>query len=160
LASKNNKNGNKNNKNNKNNNKNKQNPKKKNYTGFVKSRNFKWTVLGAAIIVVIVLVAILNPFFAAPSSIKADTYYKVSNGDLLSNGSSAVFFLSWIGCPIGATDSWAIYSAINSTTDIYSHVTLHSADPTDIYSNDVTGQPGLLFNGNISLTLGNAIRRS
>jgi hypothetical protein len=144
LASKNNKKDNKNKK--------KINTKKESYAGFIKSRNFKWTVIGIAIIVVIVLVAVFNPFFEPPASIHPDTYYKVSDGDLLSNGSSAVFFLSWIGCPIGATDSWAIYSAINSTSDIYSHVALHTADPKDIYSNGVVGQPGLLFKNNFTFT--------
>ena len=144
MASKNNKKNNKSTK--------KINTKKENYTGFIKSRNFIWTVIGTVIIVVIVLVAIFNPFFEPPASIHPDTYYKVSGGDLLSNGQSAVFFLSWIGCPIGATDSWAIYSAINSTSDIYSHVKLHTADPTDVYSNGTTGQPGLLFKGNFTFT--------
>ena len=91
LASKNNKKDNKNKK--------KNNTKKESYTGFLKSRNFKRTVIPAVIIVVIVLVAVFNPFFEPPASIHPDTYYKVSDGDLLSNGSSAVFFLSWIGCP-------------------------------------------------------------
>ncbi len=133
-------------------NKKKINAKASNYTGFIKSRSFKWTIIGTVIIVVIVLVAIFNPFFSAPTSISPDSYYKVSQGDLLSNGTSAVFFLSWIGCPIGATDSWAIYYGINSTTNIYNHVTLHTADPEDIYSSDTTGQPGLIFNGNFTFT--------
>ncbi len=130
----------------------KQGKNKPNYTGFFKTRNFLLTGIMAIIIVVIVVLAVLNPFFAPPAKITSSKYYKVSQGDLLSNGSSAVFFLSWIGCPIGATDSWALYYGINSTTNISSHVELHTADPADIYSNSTTGQPGLLFNGNFTFT--------
>ena len=126
--------------------------KKNNYTGFLKSRNLKWTVIVAAVIIIIVVVAVTNPFFKPPQSISAGTYYKVSDRDLLSNGSSGVYFLSWIGCPIGATNSWAIYYGINSTENISSHVQLHTADPSDVYSNDTTGQPGLLFKGDFSFT--------
>ena len=125
---------------------------KPNYTRFFKTRNFLLTAIMAVIIVVIVVLAVLNPFFAAPAHITADKYNKVSQGDLLSNGSSAVFFLSWIGCPIGASDSWALYYGINSTTNISSHVELHTADPADIYSSSTTGQPGLLFKGNFTFT--------
>jgi hypothetical protein len=130
----------------------KQLEKKNNYTGFLKSRNLKWTVIVAAIIIIIVVLAVTNPFFKPPQSISAGSYYKVSDSDLLSNGSSGVYFLSWIGCPIGATDSWAIYYGINSTENISSHVQLHTADPSDVYSNETTGQPGLLFTGDFSFT--------
>ena len=41
---------------------------------------------------------------------------------------------------------------INSTTNISSHVELHTADPADIYSSSTTGQPGLLFKGNFTFT--------
>ena len=76
----------------------KQGKNKPNYTGFFKTRNFLLTAIMAIIIVVIVVLAVLNPFFAPPAKITSSKYYKVSQGDLLSNGSSAVFFLSWIGC--------------------------------------------------------------
>jgi hypothetical protein len=134
----------------KNNNSDKKEREKSNYTGFLKNRNFEWTVIAAAIIVIIVVLAVMNPFFAAPSKISSGSYYKVSNSDLLSNGSSAVYFLSWTGCPIGAANSWALYDAMNATTNVSGNVTLHTADPADIYSNGTTGQPGLLFNGNFT----------
>ena len=116
---------------------------------FWKSRQFIFGVIAAVIIVVIVVIAITNPFFAAPASISGEKYYKVADHDLLSNGSTAVYFISWYGCPIGATDSWALYYAMNSTTDIYSHVAYHQAYNRDIYANaaGTAGQPGLLFKG-------------
>ncbi|EQB68333.1 MAG: hypothetical protein AMDU4_FER2C00316G0005 [Ferroplasma sp. Type II] len=130
----------------------KQGKNKPNYTGFFKTRNFLLTAIMAVIIVIIVVLAVLNPFFAAPAHITADKYIEVSQKDLLSNGSSAVFFLSWIGCPIGASDSWALYYGINSTTNISSHVELHTADPSDVFSSPTTGLSGLLFKGNFTFT--------
>ncbi len=117
----------------------------------VKDKNFKWAVIFSVIIVAIVLSAALYPYIAPfnePSSITPDAYYKVSNKDLLSNGSSAIFFVSWYGCPIGATDSWPLYYIMNSTENIRNDVSLHTANPTDIYAN----QPGLLFNKDITFT--------
>ncbi len=119
----------------------------------VKNKNFKWAVIFSVIIVVIVVIAAVYPYiapFSAPSSIKPGKYYEISNKDLLNNGSSAVFFISWYGCPIGATDSWPLYLTMNKTTDISSHVRYNTADPTDIYGNGSVGQPGLLFNGNFT----------
>ena len=89
---------------------------------FWKNPQFIFSVIAAIIIVVIVVLAITNPFFSPPSKISPDKYYKISDHDLLSNGSTGIYFISWYGCPIGATDSWALYYAMNSTTDIYSHV--------------------------------------
>ncbi len=116
---------------------------------FWKSRQFIFGVIAAVIIVVIVVVAITNPFFAAPASISPDKYYKIADHDLVSNGTTGIYFISWLGCPIGATDSWALYYAMNSTTDIYSHVEYHQAYNQDIYANaaGTAGQPGLLFKG-------------
>ena len=116
---------------------------------FWKSRQFIFGVIAAIIIVVIVVIAITNPFFAAPASISPDKYYKISDHDLLSNGTTGIYFISWLGCPIGATDSWALYYAMNSTTDIFGHVEYHQAYDRDIYANaaGTAGQPGLLFKG-------------
>ena len=119
---------------------------------FWKNRQVIFSVIAAIIIVVIVVLAITNPFFSPPSKISPDKYYKISDHDLLSNGSTGIYFISWLGCPIGATDSWALYYAMNSTTDIYSHVEYHQAYNQDIYSNaaGTVGQPGLLFKGTFS----------
>ena len=119
---------------------------------FWKNPQFIFSVIAAIIIVVIVVLAITNPFFSPPSKISPDKYYKISDHDLLSNGSTGIYFISWLGCPIGATDSWALYYAMNSTTDIYSHVEYHQAYNQDIYSNaaGTVGQPGLLFKGTFS----------
>ncbi|AAT43933.1 DUF929 domain-containing protein [Picrophilus oshimae] len=141
------------NKNQKNKNSASKNQNKKNNIN-LKNKNVIGSAIAAVIIVVLVVVVLTHPLyrapFSAPSSISSDKYYMVSNRDMLSNGSSGVFFISWYGCPIGATDSWAIYYAINSTTDIYKYVELHTADPGDIYSNGTTGQPGLLFKGDFT----------
>ncbi len=128
-------------------NKTKKNVEKSKLNDIIKNKNFKWAVIFAVIIVAIVVVAEVYPYIApfnAPASINPDTYYKVSNKDLLSNGSSAIFFVSWYGCPIGATNSWALYYAMNQTENISNDVSLHTAT-NDIYAY----QPGLLFNKDI-----------
>ena len=119
---------------------------------FWKNPQFIFSVIAAIIIVVIVVLAITNPFFSPPSKILPEKYYKISDHDLLSNGSTGIYFISWYGCPIGATDSWALYYAMNSTTDIYSHVEYHQAYNRDIFANasGTVGQPGLLFKGTFS----------
>ncbi len=125
---------------------------KKSSSNFIHTKNFKITAVIAVIIVAIIIVVEFYPI--EPSSITSDKYYKISNNDLLPHGKSGVFFLSWIGCPIGATDSWAIYDGISQKNNISSHVEYHTADPKDIYSNSsgTVGQPGLLFRGNFTFT--------
>lgn len=114
----------------------------------VKNKNFIWSVILVIVIVVIVIVAITHPFFLAPSNIKAGEFVKVSDSDVAPDGHIAIYYLSWYGCPIGATDSWAFYMTMNSTTNIYSHVILHHSSSSDIYPN----QPGLLFNGSFTFS--------
>jgi len=119
---------------------------------FWKKKQFILGIIAAIAIVILVIIAITNPFFSPPATITADKYYKISDHDLLSNGSTGIYFISWYGCPIGATDSWALYYVMNSTTNIYSHVEEHEAYNQDIYANaaETEGQPGLLFNGSFS----------
>ncbi len=99
-------------------------------------------------LVIIIIIAVIAPYYSEPSSISPEKYTKVSHGDLLANGSSAIYYISWYGCPVGATDSWPLYYAMNSTKDIYSTVTLHHSNPNDIFASN----PGLLFNKNITFS--------
>ena len=98
--------------------------------------------LYAIVSIVVVIVVILSAFVVVPNlekpkqEIILSKYIKVSNGDLLSNGQDHIYFISWYGCPIGADNSWVLYSLLNSTKNVSSDVELHKS---------IAGTPGLLF---------------
>lgn len=79
---------------------------------------------------------------ALPSSINTGEFAQVSQNNYAGSSSVDIYFLSWQGCPIGASDSWAIYSMLgNHYSGISSKVQTHTSDPQDVYP----GTPGLLF---------------
>lgn len=93
-----------------------------------------------------------SPSFNSPST-KLETntpffqFAKVSNENYAGNNTVEVYFISWYGCPNGASDSWGLYIALShygmlNVTPNYSDLeTVHT--PT----NDVLGEvPGLIFN--------------
>ena len=85
------------------------------------------------IVLVVVLVVILmlpsiksvvNPS-SSSSGFPLFQMLKVSNTDYASGNSVEVYFISWLGCPYGASDSWALYEALShygqiNATPIYS----------------------------------------
>ena len=104
------------------------------------------SIILSIVLVLIIIIAVIAPYYSEPSSISPEKYIKVNHGDLLKNGSSAIYYISWYGCPVGATDSWPLYYAMNSSENISSMVTLHRSSPTDLFANN----SGLLFNKNIT----------
>ena len=107
----------------------------------------RFLVVASAIIIVVVVV--LSVLYIVPDLKSKNTdvvfgqYMKISNSDLLSNNTSAIYFISWYGCPFGADNSWVLYDLINSTQNISGDVVLHSSAQIDYYNNN----PGLLFLG-------------
>lgn len=103
----------------------------------------------AVIAVIIVVVVIMSLLYIVPAlkskspDVVMGQYMKISNSDLLSNNSSAIYFISWYGCPYGADNSWAYYDLINSTQNISGDVALHESGSFDFYNNT----PALLFLG-------------
>jgi len=112
-----------------------------------------------SIIVAVVLVAVVgsafalhviklpssspSPSFVAPSSTPWGSGEQISNSNFGNN--VHIYYISWYGCPLGATDSWAFFLALNSylATNLSSHgwTSLHTSLNGDIYGNT----PGLLF---------------
>ena len=91
------------------------------------------------VVVVIVLAAglIIYPHLSNGNNrVVLSKYIKISDSDVLSDGQSHIYFISWYGCPIGADNSWVLYKFINSSKNIVSDVELHTS---------MEGTPGLLF---------------
>ncbi|ACR43314.1 DUF929 domain-containing protein [Saccharolobus islandicus] len=75
-------------------------------------------VVLAVIIIILVAVPYLgHPSSSSPITANANTplfnLYKVSNTNYASNNSVEIYFISWYGCPNGATTSWPLYLALS-----------------------------------------------
>ncbi len=96
----------------------------------------------AAVIIVIVLIVsivFVVPMFEKPKKeLVLATYEKASSTDLLNNSQNHVYFISWIGCPVGADNSWVLYSLLNQTTN-------GNASKDVILHESIAHTPGLLF---------------
>jgi hypothetical protein len=82
--------------------------------------------------------------FTAPTTINWGTFTQISNQNFAGSGQENIYFVSWIGCPIGASLSWAL----NYTFSHYQGVTNvktegHYSDPNE--AGDAASLPGLLF---------------
>ena len=74
-------------------------------------------------------------------------FAKVSNENYAGNDSVQVYFISWYGCPYGASDSWALYIALSKFGLL--NVTPNYSDLEAIPSTTGTIEgkvPGLIFN--------------
>lgn len=89
------------------------------------------------------------PSFSNTKTFIAPTTAPWGGGEQISNSNFGnnvhIYYISWYGCPFGATDSWAFYLALNQYlgTNLSSHgwVKLHHSVSRDVYSNT----PGLIF---------------
>ncbi len=104
----------------------------------------KKNIIYAAVAIIIVVAVILSFVYLIPAVekpkkvLELSTYEKVSESDLLSNGTNHIYFISWYGCPIGADNSWVLYSLLNSTTQ-------GNASKDVILHDSIAKTPGLLF---------------
>ncbi|BCU66614.1 hypothetical protein HS7_00510 [Sulfolobales archaeon HS-7] len=98
-------------------------------------------VLGV-ILVLLIGGPYIFPHNAAASSIEFGTFYKVSNQDYAPPGKVYVYFVSWQGCPIGASYSWPLYIALSHFGKL--NVTLNYSDPQEA---EAPNLPMLLFTG-------------
>lgn len=104
--------------------------------------------IAAVIVVLLLAIAFIRPPGNASSGISGNiqwgSFTKISSqnyGDV-----THIYYISWLGCPIGAADSWAFYLALSQYGNISSSVTPHHSDPNDQPAN----VPGLLF-GNFTV---------
>lgn len=104
----------------------------------------KKNILYAAVTIVIVIAVIMSFVYVVPALEKPkkvlnlNTYEKVSSSDLLPNGANHIYFISWYGCPVGADNSWVLYSLLNASTN-------GAASKDVILHTSISGTPGLLF---------------
>ncbi|AAT43888.1 DUF929 domain-containing protein [Picrophilus oshimae] len=112
--------------------------------------NYKLLVLFIAVFVVIAFFAVDYDLYHAskPECIEINNYCKVSDNDLLKNGSNAIYFITWDKSPIGAADSWAMYELLLR----------HGININNPYFDNSTsllqwpGTPALIFNSNYTFT--------
>lgn len=101
------------------------------------------------VLVVIVVLLVSLPYIHSPNSnsstiANADTPFfnmmKVSNIDYAQNNSVQVYFISWYGCPNGATTSWPLYLALKKFGNLIvePHYSINEPDLGSAI-------PGLLF---------------
>lgn len=78
--------------------------------------------------------------FSPPSTMPWGKFVQVSNKDMSSE--ITIYYVSWYGCPIGATDSWAFYLALEHFGNAsLTYPIPHYSLSTDAYPNT----PGLIF---------------
>lgn len=77
----------------------------------------------------------------AVSGLNEGVFYKVSPETSLN---PHVYFISWLGCPVGATNSWGLLYAFNKFThvNLTNHVETHTSDPNEGAWANI---PGLIF---------------
>ena len=88
------------------------------------------------------------PAFTAPSSIPWGAFTEISNKNFAGAGAENIYFISWIGCPIGASISWSLnytFSHYQGVTNV--KTTAHYSDPNEA---SVPNLPGLLFDDSFS----------
>ena len=109
--------------------------------------------LALAVVIVSIIVVVsailllrgLSPSTNTSQHLQWGSFTKVSSGNF---GSEVhVYYISWLGCPIGAANSWAFYLSLSSLGNISTHVETHYSDPHDSQPNT----PGLIFNGTFTV---------
>ncbi|MGC8506527.1 MAG: DUF929 family protein [Thermoplasmata archaeon] len=83
--------------------------------------------------------------FSPPSQIPyGSSFVKISTQDYAGSNAVSIYFDSWIGCPIGAANSWVIYGTLSDYgVNLSGHVIYHYSDPDEA---SVPNLPGILFN--------------
>ncbi|ABP95251.1 MULTISPECIES: DUF929 domain-containing protein [Metallosphaera] len=95
--------------------------------------NQKIIVAGISAVIALILILGSLPVYGVP----IDTPFKVSSQQLTTQ--TCVLFISWYGCPYGATDSWPLYLAMSHYGKL--NVIPNHSDPLDEYPNT----SGLIF---------------
>ncbi|MHB1471952.1 MAG: DUF929 family protein [Thermoplasmataceae archaeon] len=110
-------------------------------------------VIGAVLIVTVLYFAGYLPLphfnssntgqsnFTAPTSIPWGSFTEISNKNFAGSGQENIYFISWVGCPIGASVSWSLNYALSQNVN-NTYATPHYSDPTE---GKLASLPGLLF---------------
>lgn len=122
-----------------------------------KKVTFIFAVIAAIIIIAVLVMGHVIPTsfggnngFTPPQNGVWGQFLQVSTSDYASAGHENIYFVSWIGCPVGAADSWALYGAFNQYySGIQSSVYGHTSDPNE---GALANIPGLIFTSQFSFT--------
>jgi hypothetical protein len=125
----------------------------------------KILVIGAPVVAVIVIVGVLfglgivhlpsvgspSTSFSAPNQIPyGPPFTEVSATDYSPAHTYSIYFISWIGCPIGASLSWGIYGSINAYySSVQNDVYGHYSSPDE---GSLANIPGLIFTTGFSFS--------
>ena len=118
-------------------------------------------VIGVALIVTVLYIGGYFPHFHSDSKVKSNfiapttinwgSFTEISNQNFAGSGQENIYFVSWIGCPIGASLSWAINYTFAHYQGVDNIITFgHLSDPNE--AGDAANIPGLLFNDSFSYT--------
>jgi len=115
-------------------------------------KKFIYAITGVAVVIILlitffVILPLLHPPTVAVSQYPFYKLVKVSNINYSRNESVQVYFISWYGCPLGATDSWGLYIALSkycilNVTPNYSDLETVPMSPNSTFTGKT---PGLLF---------------
>ena len=89
-----------------------------------------------------------QPNFVAPTSIPWGTFTEISSQNFAGSGAENIYYISWVGCPIGASVSWSLNYALSQMVN-NTYVTAHTSDPNE---GSLASLPGLLFNDVFTFT--------
>ncbi len=123
----------------------------------------KILVIGAPVVAVIVIVGVLfgmgivhlpsggspSSSFSPPNQIPfGPPFTEVSATDYAPSHSYSIYFISWIGCPYGASLSWGLYGSIKPYySSVQNDVYGHKSSPNE---GGLANIPGLIFNTGFS----------
>ncbi len=125
----------------------------------------KILVIGAPVVAIIVIVGVLfvsgivhlpsggspSSSFTPPTQIPYGlSFAEVSATDYAPAHSYSIYFISWIGCPIGASVSWGIYGSIKAYySSVQNDVYGHYSSPDE---GSLANIPGLIFTTGFSFS--------
>ncbi|QIW23542.1 DUF929 domain-containing protein [Sulfolobus sp. S-194] len=89
--------------------------------------------------VTLFILLLILPYLLQPFEVPLNTFFKVSNIDYAEGNFTCIVFISWYGCPYGATDSWILYAFLSHYGKISFNISY--SDPNDIYPNT----PAIIF---------------
>ncbi|MGP6220682.1 DUF929 family protein [Caldiplasma sukawensis] len=89
--------------------------------------------------------------FTPPDYAEWGTFLKVSDNNYAPSGQMNIYFISWIGCPIGASLSWGLYGAMADYNSSISNIVYsHLSDPNE---GSLANIPGLIFTNSATMNI-------
>ncbi len=125
------------------------------------SRNFQVAIAVVAVVIVIGVIfgtGIVHfpglghgpTYVPPPNQVPYGQFVEITSTSYAPSNTYDIYFISWIGCPFGAGESWSLYgSFLSYYPQIVHHVRPNYSDPNEGSDANI---PGLLFNDSFSFT--------